>query len=655
MGDSHFGYRQWDDNPTWCLDRGRDDKHNDPPDVPLGANSVSGFQAAIVSQREKHAQMADAASAFIGFKKVAMEVDCCVKCGEEKDACVCEGGKKEAGILSTVGHMAMNHPRAAGAAVGAAGGAIAGGPNHRLGGAVAGGALGAAAGHGAAGMMQKAEVGAVKQLGNQALHAEAPAAAAAVHQTPTAGPTFADKPPISQTMAGNAQLAPHSSRQTMPPRGGNTAVMPAPEKGSYRSPQTQQYAPGDVPGGAPGPAIDRTPKSEMGAKNQAAFNQHIQGMLAGKPAAPAGAGPALAGGTPLDAFKPTTNLNMGMKKVASLPFAVVVSSKKAIGNGGLTTFVKTAEVIGEIASAASEHPRFRIPGISALVAGVDDVAQIGRQKLQAEFNRRSAEKRRQQQQPKLAGLMPPIGAVGKRAIQSAAGWGAAGAVTGAITAKPGNRMKGALIGGAAGAAGGAVAPTAEHYAGKMLKMATPFDGTPLMDMRQRAADRYPEKVSIVESIRTDAKKAMHLLEDKSREIRDDRLDISQPKVAADHAGLDMREMASLGGMPKRLMSRSGALTAGAGALLGGGLAFMASRGKEEHGGRSQAEVDLGDAAANQPEQPEGIRATIGKHVVNMHRDVAEQMRKHPIAACAIGAGAGAGLALRLAPLLGIGK
>jgi hypothetical protein len=50
-------------------------------------------------------------------------------------------------IASKALGMAASHPELAGAAVGAAGGALAGGPDHRLSGALTGGALGAGAGH----------------------------------------------------------------------------------------------------------------------------------------------------------------------------------------------------------------------------------------------------------------------------------------------------------------------------------------------------------------------------------------------------------------------------------------------------------------------------------------------------------------------------
>jgi hypothetical protein len=57
-------------------------------------------------------------------------------------------------IASKALGMAASHPELAGAAVGAAGGALAGGPDHRLSGALGGAAVGAGAGHAAGGIAQ---------------------------------------------------------------------------------------------------------------------------------------------------------------------------------------------------------------------------------------------------------------------------------------------------------------------------------------------------------------------------------------------------------------------------------------------------------------------------------------------------------------------
>lgn len=62
------------------------------------------------------------------------------------------GKSLNGGALGKAALTAMKHPTATGAALGAAGGALAGGPDNRLGGALGGAALGAGAGHAAGGI-----------------------------------------------------------------------------------------------------------------------------------------------------------------------------------------------------------------------------------------------------------------------------------------------------------------------------------------------------------------------------------------------------------------------------------------------------------------------------------------------------------------------
>lgn len=554
---NQLAYKQWDDKPTWCLDRGRDDARPGHADDP----TPTGFHAALLGQKDKEAQLHDASIAFLTMKK-------------------------QAGVLGTAMGMAKANPHLAGAAVGAVGGAIAGGPNHRLGGALAGGAAGGLAGHAMG-----------SRMGGQAVAAEGKAVGQA------------------------AKAAPRPAAAPMKPQA--------------------------------------TPVTEGGRINQQRFQQHMDLIGAHKPSPrqpwpTSSAGPAMGaptGGTP------TVPLQ---KRAAWLPpFPFADDPQSAAVSGGSSEHVKTAGLSTELVSDAASHfhvppPRRSIPGLTAVVPLLDDAAQIGSRKMQGYLNRRMEQ---QPQHEKEAGVM---GAVGKRALQSAAGWGAAGAVTGAITAKPGNRMHGAMVGGLAGAAGGAVAPAAEGMAGRMLKMSSPYDDTTMFDMKQRAAEKYPEKVSPIESIRTDAKNAIQLLQDKLHDIRGgffkEAFDVYsfrnyREKIAAE-AGISMGEVAHAGGMPKQLMTARGAGFAGIGALIGGGMGYLGSRGKEEYGGKSKAEVELNAAKDRQPEKPNGIGQAVGKHVTNIHADVAEQMRKHPLAATLTGAGIGAGLALRISSMLG---
>lgn len=535
-GESPFAYRQWDDKPTWMMDRGRDDHgmHQTNESIP------TGFHAALIHHRDKTAQMTDAAIAFITMKKTAGLM----------------------GAAQSLGRMAVKNPHLAGAAVGAAGGAIAGGPNHRLGGAAVGGALGAGAGH----MLGKAGLGAGAASG-AATKAVNPLA----NQSPEALRAARAEMAGGKSIAGVGQ-APASGPPTgfKPQPAAQTTVMPVQQAAPTNTP-----APSSSPTTAPAGAVTREmPQSAVGQKNLASFNQHIDSMLAKRPPPPSMRGAAQGSSPP----------TVPMRKMASLPpFHGADDSKNAALSGGLSA-IKSAEVISELSQLAEHSGRLKLPGAGSIVGVADDLAQLGRQKLQNYISSRN----HNQQQPQV----PP---------------------------KP------------------------------AIKMASPYDGTPLMDMKQRAADKYPEVVSPIEALRTDFKSALQLVQDKIHDIGSARNNLFKSATAK----IDYKEIAHIGGLPRRLATRGGAITAGTGALIGGGMAYLSSRGKKEHGGRSQAEVDLAKAKAKQPENPDGIRQTIGKHVIGLHHDVAEQMRKHPIAATAMGAGAGAGIALRVAPILGL--
>jgi hypothetical protein len=329
-------------------------------------------------------------------------------------------------------------------------------------------------------------------------------------------------------------------------------------------------------------------------------------------------------------------------KVASLPpFPVAGDPTNAATRGGSPASVKTSSIAEEVITEGH-----RIPGMSAIVAGIDDVAQVARRALTSHFDEHKQQKRK-------VSFVLPMGA--KNAIRSAAEWGAAGAVTGALTAKPGKRMQGAAKGALVGGAGGAAAPMAGQFAGKLMKMkaagSTPYDDTPLMDMTQRAADKYPEKVGPIQAIKSDFHRAIEFLKSKVDALRQQRLDVSQPQ---DKIAIDMKSVLQHV-VPKQVMTPEGLGVMIGGGLLGGGAAYMASRGKKEHGGRSQAEVDLSRMKSSLPEKPEGIGGAVKKNVVNLHGDVAEQMRKHPVAATLAGASGGALIASRLAALAGLGS
>lgn len=599
-GDGPFSYKQWDDKPTWMLDRGRDDHGMHP----TNEHVHTGFHEALISRKDKVAQLTDASVAFITMKKHAGLM----------------------GAAKSLGGMAMKHPTAAGAAVGAAGGAVAGGPNHRLSGAVIGGGLGASAGHLASKMPAMAAKPATMpaaEMRTAGLANQSPEALSAAKAELSGG---------NKAIAGVGQ-GPVSPISAIGPHyaGPQTQVLPV------QNSRVERGLASTVPAKGQRPEVGNPVENHMNQAMQNRYGQLVQqGLVAPE---------NMAKGTSPGQLKTMSY----MKKAASLPFIHADNSINATMGGELSA-IKSAEVISELAQMAEHHPsggRFRIPGMGAMVGVVDDLANLGRQRIQTMISNRQ---NKQQQQPKVAAAIP---FAAKRALQSAAGWGAAGAITGGLSAKPGNRLRNAAIGGLAGAAGGSVAPMAEHQAGKLLKMASPYDATPLMDMKQRAAERFPEKVSPIEAIRTDFKSALQLIQDKVHDLSSIRSELAQPKIASAVAGIDYKEIASLGGMPKRLMTRNGMLAAGAGALVGGGLAYYSSRPKKEHGGRSQAEVDLAKRMAKQPEHPEGIKKTIGKHVLGLHHDVAEQMRKHPVSATMMGAGTGAGLALRIAPILGI--
>ncbi len=311
-------------------------------------------------------------------------------------------------------------------------------------------------------------------------------------------------------------------------------------------------------------------------------------------------------------------------------------------------FKKTANIGGELPAVVEGMAGHggggrKIPGMGAVAAVFDDAAMIARNQIGSLFHK----KKDQQPPTKIAGV---LGTGAKSALRSAAEWGAAGSVTGALTAPKGHRMRGAMVGGLAGGAGGAVAPGAGNVAGNVLsKIGSPYDETPMMDMYQRAADMFPEKANTFDSVKSDAKQIIDLLGDKVHGLRKARLEFANPKTAFD--------LKSFAGhvIPKQVMTGEGLGVALGGAGIGGLSAYLSSRPKEELGGQSRAETDLKKLKASLPENPEGIGGAVKKHVVNMHSDVAEQMRKHPVAATVAGAGAGSLIATRLAALAGLGS
>lgn len=647
------------------------------------SRDVENFYDGLTSSpRDKVAQLTDASVAFITMKKHAQTK--CAKCGSAmmKEKCSnvdCGPGQmKAAGLISAakgVGTKAMNmggkalgaakaNPALAGAAVGAAGGAIAGGPDHRLGGAMAGAGLGAAAGHGAGKLMARAK----------------PAAPATMHPTanlPT--PASGSAPPGTARRFVDATAAappPPGARTTglaEPGRAPTVASGPAPQPGApgrgYLS--GDKIAPdpnyafqpnrAEIPHGPMESWPKSTPVSSPGLRNQSpeAVAQAQQQLAAGSVP---GVG-QVRGTGPVPGYVPPpvqqTQVLPALQKQANA-FDVL----RGIGSGAVRTVAKP---IAHAADALDPMSRGKLPGYVSGEVGKtigSAGALVGAGAVGHHLGKRE----------KKAAWLPFAVAVDS---SNAASSGESSAL--AKTAFPKIKIPSSTIMHIFEESVdiGRIKlqkELARHSMGKEKK-ASPYDDTPLMDMKQRAADKYPERVSAIESIRTDFKKALQFVADKVHDLRSERTNITQPKIAmqsilhydapfdamelrmhrekiASEVGVSMKEMASAGGMPKQLMTPQGAGIAGLGALIGGGLGYLGSRGKPELGGKSKAEVELAAARDRQPEKPDGIGATIGKHVVNIHADVAEQMRKHPVIATLTGAGVGAGLALRVASLLG---
>lgn len=632
-------------------------QYDGPRAAPDNNPAESAFQTGMLSPRDKIAQIDDASVAFITMKKHAQNKEAVsadwvlktVRSGAEKaspqrvaqfahrmvqgpgsshrlagQAAISGLAEKAkvAGLMSAakgVGTKAMGmakkNPAMAGAAIGAAGGAVAGGPDHRLGGAVAGAGLGAAAAHGGNKMVanraaahaaeDKALAGEVRKLnpmGGGGMARGTGMSAPVQHQPVPQSAAGARNQQAFQShvdsmMSGKApppkmqaQMPAASPSQGAPTVASRPAPQPQPAPAAVQPSQTVA-APGL---GGQSPVALQAARSEL----RAGGGQPIYGVgqAPGATAAPTGAKSQAAKTQVL----PTDwSWQQAYQKTAfaSLPPFVVADDSLNAASGGGSSAVKKASLSSDVSFLTTHAPKHRIPGLSAIIGLIDDAAQIGRQKIQSEFNRKSNERE---------------------------------------------------------------------------KHASPYDNSTLFDMKQRAADKYPERVSPIESIRTDFKKAIQFISDKVHDLRSN---YAQPKVAmqlvlqhqamldahefrahrekiAAEVGLDMKEMARLGGMPKQLMSARGAGAAGLGAIIGGGMGYLGSRSRPELGGKSKAEVELGAARDRQPQKPEGIGPTIGKHVTNIHADVAEQMRKHPVAATLAGAGVGAGLALRVASMLG---
>lgn len=241
----------------------------------------------------------------------------------------------------------------------------------------------------------------------------------------------------------------------------------------------------------------------------------------------------------------------------------------------------------------------------------------------------------------------------RKALVSAGGWGSAGALHGALTADKGERLRGALRGGALGAAAGSVAPAGEAGVKKLLKMATPYDDTPLFDPLQRAAEKYPTEVSTKDVVKETADGLWKHLAKKYKDYKQTRTKVVEsvtPGVPKEAGAIKEVAQHVFGKLTPEQVG-SGLMGA---AILGTG-AYMASKPKDSLGGKSRAEVSAQKTVANQKDDGDSLLRGVYNRQNEFTSGVATELRKKPHAAAVLGAMTGAALGSRFAKILGAGR
>ena len=251
-----------------------------------------------------------------------------------------------------------------------------------------------------------------------------------------------------------------------------------------------------------------------------------------------------------------------------------------------------------------------------------------------------------------------------RMARSAAGWGTAGGVMGAASAKEGERLKGFGKGLALGTLGGVVAAPAESGMSRILSRFSKTSEARLAEVAKGPAElppdlrarikagaryRYPSKEPVSEEV----KGLWSFLKNKYR-------DFAARRTATSVAPpIPLLKDASIGStvgkmIPSYLKTPTGAgVTAATAAAFGIGN-YIANMPRESLGGKGKAQVHYEDKVrANQAAGEEGasLNKKIRNRLAEFQKGLATEFTSHPGGAAATGAVVGAGIGSQVARLL----
>ena len=257
------------------------------------------------------------------------------------------------------------------------------------------------------------------------------------------------------------------------------------------------------------------------------------------------------------------------------------------------------------------------------------------------------------------GLLPAM-------ARGAAGWGAAGGVMGALSAKKGERLKGFGKGLAMGAVGGVAAAPAELAMRKLLSRYPASSAARLSKIAQKGPDLPPELKSRIkdtaihkfpskEPIAKEVKGIWNHLKDMYGKWSARRSAMGSAPVL----GTMQAKEASLGStvgkmIPHYMKTPTGVgITAATAAAFGIGN-YIANMPRESLGGKGKAQVHFEEKVrANQAagEEGAGLSKRMANRMAEFQKDLATEFTRRPSGAAATGAAVGAGIGTQVARLV----
>lgn len=253
-------------------------------------------------------------------------------------------------------------------------------------------------------------------------------------------------------------------------------------------------------------------------------------------------------------------------------------------------------------------------------------------------------------------------------VRSAAGWGTAGGVTGALTANKGERLKGFGKGLAIGTVGGLAAAPAEHAATKLVgkwfpktsadrlaevAMQDPPELPPELRTKMRASARY--RYPSHEPVAKEVKGVWGLLKKKYRDYLARRSAMGVAPVIPPQISSALKKEASLADMiPSHMKTPAGAGIIAATAAAFGIGNYIANMPRKGLDGKGKAQVHYeGKVRANQAagEEGAGLSKKLRNRMAEFQKNLATEFTKHPGGAAATGAAVGAGIGSQAAKII----